>query len=304
MSKVYEAEIKSILSEVRRIEIQSRRLVYDVMAGAYRSAFRGAGIEFDEVREYVEGDDPRSVDWNVTARVGRPYVKKYVDERELSVLFLVDLSPSMDGGFGNWTLRQAAARLVAHLAISAVRAGDQVGMIGVANHVTHYVEPSKGLPHALRLVRDVLATRPSERSTHLKAGLEFATRAVRRRSILFLISDFLAENYTQAVSPCAHRHDLIGLCLLAPERDLPSLSLVRAEGFEGEGICTMDWQKSSVRDAYNRRAEEAKLQTERAFREASADFITLNLRKQSDSMALVRPLLSFFRARERAGARR
>ena len=153
----HDVELAALLKEVRRIGVQSSRLVDGVMAGSYSSVFRGQGLEFEEVREYVEGDDPRAVDWNVTARIGRPYVKTYVDERDLTVLFLLDLSASMTGGFGVWSARETAARVSACLAFSAIRNGDRVGLVAFSDRVETYVPPRKGVRHALRIVRDCLS---------------------------------------------------------------------------------------------------------------------------------------------------
>src|SRR6187399_439244 len=172
-----DVELTELLKEVRRIEVQSRRLVTSVMAGGYTSVFRGSGVEFDDVREYVEGDDPRSVDWNVTARVGRPFVKKYVDERELTVLFLLDLSASMTGGFGPWSARQTAARVCACLALSATRNGDKVGMVAFSDRVDRYVPAQKGVGHALRIVRDALALPGTSKTSDPVPALEFVSKA-------------------------------------------------------------------------------------------------------------------------------
>ena len=170
-----DAELAELLAEVRRIEVQAKRLVASVMAGGYQSVFRGSGIEFDEVREYVEGDDPRAVDWNVTARVGRPFVKTFVDERELTVLFLADLSASMSTGFGYWSPRQMAARVCACMALSAVANNDRVGMIGFSGGVDEYVPARKGRGHALRVVRDCLALRGLSEVSDLAGESGFTT---------------------------------------------------------------------------------------------------------------------------------
>ena len=188
MEEPREEELAELLEEVRRIEVQSRRLVQEVIAGGYSSVFRGAGIEFDEVREYVPGDDPRSVDWNVTARTSRPHVKKYVDERELTLVFLLDLSPSMSGGLGRWSARQAAARLAGCLALSAVRQGDKVGLIAGGDRVECYVPPGKGSGHALRVIRDCLALPAAGAASDLVPLLEMAAGVLRRHAILFLLS--------------------------------------------------------------------------------------------------------------------
>jgi uncharacterized protein (DUF58 family) len=171
-----EVELAELLEEVRRIEAQSNRLVAGVMAGGYSSAFRGSGIELDRIREYVDGDDPRSVDWNVTARIGRPFIKEYVEERDRTLLFLLDLSGSMAGGFGVWSARQMAARICGCLALSAIKNDDRVGLIAFSGTVDKFVPPRKGIRHVLRIVRDCLALRGSSQQTQLVPALEFASR--------------------------------------------------------------------------------------------------------------------------------
>ena len=201
-------DLADVLAEVRRIDVQTRRLVDDVMAGSYLSVFRGQGIEFDTVREYVEGDDPRAVDWNVTARVGRPFVKTYMDERELPVLFLLDLSASMESGSAVWTARQTAARVCACLALSATRNGDKVGLVAFSDHVESFVAPRKGVAHAWRVVRDCLALPARADGTDLAGALDFVGRVARRRAIVFVLSDFLADGWQRALAVCGRRHDL------------------------------------------------------------------------------------------------
>lgn len=304
MTATRQDEIPDILKEVRRIEVQSKRLVYDVMSGSYRSAFRGAGIEFDEVREYVEGDDPRSVDWNVTARTGRPFVKKFVDERELTLLFAVDISPSMEGGFSRWSMRIAAARLAACLAISAVRNRDQTGLIAFAGGEASYVPPGKGMPHAMRIIRDILALPPQAAGDGIAAALRFITRVVRKRAVVFLVSDFLEDGYEATLLPCARRHDLIAVRLLPPEIELPRLPLVRTLGLESGRFQIRDWSDEAVRDGYGEAAAEWSGAFERTMRRAGIDRIDVSLPLRADIDALVRPVLRFFRMRELRGAKR
>jgi uncharacterized protein (DUF58 family) len=298
-----EVELTELLREVRRIEVQSRRLASGVMAGGYSSVFRGAGIEVDEVREWVEGDDPRTIDWNVTARVGRPFVKTYVDERERTVLFLLDLSPSMDGGFGTWSARQAAARVCACLALSAIRNDDKVGLVGFGRTVERFVPPKKGLGHALRIVRDCLAIPAARGGTDLAPALEHATRVARRGAIVFVLSDFLAEGWSDALRLCARRHDVVAVRLLAPELSALDAGLVRLRDPETGGTAVVDWRSRRVREAYAARVAAWKARTEEGLRRAKVDRMDVHVPREPERYAVARPILEFFRMRELRGAR-
>jgi len=299
-----ETELAELLKEVRRIEVQSRRLVTGVMAGGYSAVFRGSGIEFDEVREYVEGDDPRAVDWNVTARVGRPFVKKYVEERERTVLFLLDLSASMTGGAGIWSARQAAARVAACLALSAVRNNDKVGLIAFSRGVDKYVSPQKGLGHALRVVRDVLALPGSDAGTDLVPPLELAGRVVRRRAILFLLSDFLAGGWRDALALCARRHEVIAVRLLPPELEPLDAGVVRVRDPETGRERLIDWGSPRARAAWSERVGRWRDRTEEDLRRAGVDRMDVAMPRAPSRDAIARPILDFFRMRELRGARR
>jgi uncharacterized protein (DUF58 family) len=302
-------ELKELLDEVRRIDVQSSRLVTDLMAGSYSSVFRGSGVEFDRVREYEEGDDPRAVDWNVTARMGRPFVKTYVDERELTVLFLLDLSASMEGGFGPWSARQMAARVCACLALSAIRNDDKVGLIAFSSALDRYVPPAKGAGHVLRIVRDCLALRGSTPRTDLAPALEFATRVVRRRAVLFLVSDFLATGWPEDLLRCARHHDLIAVWLQAPElaplTELsPAAGLVRVRDPETGEQTLLDARDPRHRAAYALRAEVWRAQTTDRLRRAGVDRMEVPLPRVADRDAVARPILKFFRMRVQRGAKR
>jgi len=299
-----DAELNELLAEVRRIDVQSKRLVTDVMAGGYVSVFRGMGIEFDEVREYAEGDDPRSVDWNVTARMGRPFIKKYVDERELTVLFLLDLSASMGGGYGVWSMRQMAARVCACLALSAVRNGDKVGLVAFSGGVDAYVPPKKGFAHALRIVRDCLARRARGVRTDPAAPLEFVARAVRRHAIVFFVSDFLSGGWERALTLCARRHDVIAVRLLAPELQAPPGGLMRVRDPETGAAATIDWGSARVRAAHARRVAEWRLKTAHELRRAKVDVMDVPVPRVRTNDAVAGPILRFFRMRQLRGAKR
>ena len=297
-------ELQELLEEVRRIDVMSKRLVTDVMAGGYVSVFRGAGIEFDEVREYAEGDAPRSVDWNVTARMGRPYIKKYVDERDLTVLFVLDLSESMTGGFGLWSARQTAARVCGCLALSAVRNGDKVGLVAFSDGVDAYVPARKGFGHALRIVRDCLALPGGSAFTSPAPALEFVSRAVRRHAIVFLVSDFFCEGWERPLLQCARRHDVIAVRLLDPALAPPASGLVRLRDPETGAATVADWSSARVREAYAARVAGWRARTDAALRRARVDCMDVPVPRERDPNAIAGPILRFFRMRELRGAKR
>lgn len=304
MTEDREVGVAELLKEVRRIEVQARRLVTGVLAGGYASVFRGAGLEFDAVREYEDGDDPRTVDWNVTARMGRPYVKKYVDERELTVLFLLDLSASMGGGFGPWSARQTAARICACLALSAVRSHDKVGLVAFSRTVDRFIPPQKGLGHVLRIVRDCLALPGGSAATDPASALELVTRVVRRRAVLFLVSDFLAPLPGPALAHAARRHDVIAVRLLVPELAPPEAGLLRLRDPETGRESVVDWRSARVRAAYAARVAAHEARTGEALSRAGADLMDVPVPRIADKDAIARPILSFFRSREVRGEKR
>lgn len=297
-------EQAAILREVRRIEIHSRRLASDLLAGGYASAFRGAGIEFHEVREYAAGDDPRSIDWNVTARVGRPFVKLHVDERELSVVFLLDLSPSMDSGSGAWSPRQAAARVLASLALSAVHSGDRVGLLASVHGGLHHVPPRKGKRQALRLVRDALTLPGPPGGTGPAPALEFARRGLAHRSVIFVLSDFLWQDFERPLTICARRHDVVGVRLEVPElTPLRSGTWRLVDPESGRGRL-LDWRDPGLRASYAERVAAWRERTSSALRRAGVDEIPIALPRAAHMASLARPLMAFFRLRELRGRRR
>jgi uncharacterized protein (DUF58 family) len=299
-----DAEVTALLAEVRRIDVLGRRLVTGVMAGAYLSAFRGAGVEFDAVREYAEGDDARSVDWNVTARMGRPFVRKHRDERERTVLFLVDLSASMDGGFGVWSARQAAARVCACLALAASRSNDKTGLVAFGGPAVVHVPPRRGPAHVLRIVRDCLALQGGSRGTEMAAALEFTSRAVRRRAIVFVLSDFLAGGWEHAIALCARRHDVVAVRLSSPDTAPPAAGLMRVRDPESGREGVVDWSVPAVRDGYARRVAAWRETTESALRRGKVDLMEVPIPRTPDRNAVAGPIVHFFRMREQRGTKR
>lgn len=297
-------ELAQVLEEVRRIEVQSNRLVSSVMAGGYSSVFRGVGVEFDEVREYVEGDDPRMVDWSVTARQGRPFVKKYVDERELTIVFALDLSASMDGGFGLWSARQMAVRVCACLGLSAVRNHDKVGFVAFSGDVDCYVPPKKGRGHALRIVRDGLMTRASSRATSFEPALSFLSRVLRRHAVLFLVSDFFGFRGSRELLHCARRHDVVAVRILSPELYPPEAGLMRVRDPETARSMVVDWRDPRVRSAYVQRTAQWREAVSDEFERAGIDCMDVPVPQRQDKDAVARPILRFFRMREQRGMKR
>ena len=296
--------LAEILEEVRRIDLQSRRLVTDVMAGSYVSVFRGAGLEFDGVREYADGDDPRLVDWNVTARVGRPFVKTYTEERELTVLFLLDLSASMSGGFGIWSARQTAARVCGCLALAATKNDDKVGLIAFSDQVETFVTPRKGVSHAMRIVRDCLALPARSETTDLVPALELASRAVRRHAVVFVVSDFLSSGWEQAMSLCARRHDVIAVRLLTPELAPRAAGLVRFVDPESGRRIVVDTASRRARERYAAYVEQWDARSRQALRQAKVDRMDVPVPRRRSQDMIAGPILRFFRIRELRGAKR
>lgn len=287
--------LPDVLSEVRRLEIRSRRLVQDVLAGEYSSVFKGRGVEFADVRPYLPGDDVRTIDWRVTARTGAPYVRRYVEERELTVLFLVDHSASDDFGTRRRTKAELATEVSAVLALAAVRNNDRVGAILFSDHVERYIAPAKGKRHVLRVIREMLSFRPTGTGTALGTALEFAARVLHRRAVLFIFSDWLAGDYERTLEMVARRHDTIGVHLLDPRDDeLPDVGLVALRDPERDDWRWVDSGSAVVREHYRRRALAHQASVARALRVAGVDLIRLRTGE-----GYVGPLLAFFHRRER-----
>ena len=233
-----------LLERIRRIEIQARRLVNDVFAGEYRSAFRGLGMEFEDVREYVAGDDVRTIDWNVTARARKAYVRRYHEERELTVVFLVDASRSTHFGSGELLKGEVAAEICAVLALSAVRNNDKVGLVVFTDRVECMIPPSKGRTQVLRVIREVLAFEAQHPGTAISTALEWAGRALRRRAVIFLISDFIDTGYEPALNIVNRKHDVIAVQIADPrEEQLVRVGLLELEDAETGRQVTLDTRR-------------------------------------------------------------
>jgi len=286
---------EEVTHEVRRLEITTRHLVRDIMAGEYSSAFRGRGVEFAEVREYQPGDDIRTIDWNVTARLGSAYVKRFLEERELTILFLADVSAS--GGFGTRrrTKGDLAIEVAAVLALAAARNNDRVGVAFATDRVEQYVAPAKGRRQALRVISDLLSYRPRSPDTDLARALTELEPVLRRRAVIFLLSDFLAIGYAPALARLARRHDVIGVQVADPrERELPDVGLVTLWDPESGDWRIVNTGDSRVRQQFRDRAESWDRELGRTFSEGGADLLRLETGEPYADA-----LIAFFRRRER-----
>ena len=241
-----------LAKKIRQLEIRTRKEVTDVLAGDYKSAFRGAGMEFDEVREYLPGDDVRSIDWNVTARQGRPFIKRFQEERELTVFFAVDLSASGFYGAGQTSKNDLAAELCATLAFSAVKSNDKVGLLLFTDRTELFIPPVKGTARAMRVVREVLGFRPQGTGTDLAGAVNFLARVLKKRAVVFLISDFIGGGeYDKPLRLLAQRHDVVALQLTdETELTLPDAGLVEMQDAETGESVLVDTASRAVRDAF------------------------------------------------------
>ncbi|HSD27799.1 MAG TPA: DUF58 domain-containing protein [Vicinamibacteria bacterium] len=278
--------------KIRRIQIRTRTILESGIGGAYHAVFKGRGMEFAEVREYQPGDDARTIDWNVTARMGAPYVKKFVEERDLTLLLMVDVSGSQAFGSEFLLKRDYAAELLAVLAFSAVANHDRVGALLFSDRIEGYVPPGRGRDHALRIVRDLLALEPKGRGTDLAGALRFARGVLRRRGIVAVISDFQARDYERALGVLRRRHDVIALRLFDPREDaVPSAGLVSLLDPETGARFVVDTSEPAVR---RRLAANVAAEAADVFKRTRVDALAL-----STVQSYERPLQAFFKARER-----
>lgn len=289
-----------VLRQVRRIELRTRGLVNSRFTGDYHSVFKGMGMEFAEVREYQPGDEVRTIDWNVSARMNRLFVKRFVEERELTVLLVVDCSGSSRGGSGVQDKQGMAAELAAVLALTATRNNDRVGLVLHSDRVEHVVPPRKGRRHALRLVRDVLAWPPGARGTDLAAAFDYAARLLPHRSIVFVLSDFVSPAIDRALTRLSRRHDVVAVVLDDPaERELPDIGVARLVDTESGTIAEVDTSNAAVRERYARVIAGERLTRQALLRRLAVDEVEVRLER-----GYVDPLMRFFRARETRARRR
>ena len=289
---------EEIFKKVRQIHIRTSHMVSNVLAGQYESVFKGQGIEFEEVREYQPGDDVRTIDWNVTARTGRPFVKKFVEERELTVMLIVDLSGSLYFGTNTRLKAELAAEICAVIAFSAITNNDKVGLIIFTDRIEKFIPPKKGRRHVLRVIRDVLSFNPEGHGTDIAVALEYLNKVTTRKTVSFLVSDFFelpGQDYEQALRIASKRHDVIAITIADPrEWELPKLGIMEFEDAETGEILLIDTASSRARGEFHRLAEERIQQRSNLFRSAGVDFISIQTGEP-----YMGELLKFFRMRER-----
>ena len=285
-----------LIRKIRRIEITTRRAVQDTLAGGYHSVFKGRGMAFSEVRPYLPGDEIRAIDWNVTARMGEPFIKVFAEERELTALIAVDRSASQDAGFGQQAKAEVAAEIAALLVFSALENGDRAGLLLFTDRIERYVPPRRGKKHGLRLITETLAFQPQGKGTDIAAALGHLSMAQRRSAVVFVVSDFLADGYEASLAVLGRRHDVVPVVVTDPaEESLPDLAglwpMVDAE--TGESVL-LDLSDARTRSEYQARARERADRRDRIFRKLSLDAV--RVRPGDDYVA---PLSALFRARAR-----
>ena len=314
---------RELLQQVRKLQIQTGRQVADVLAGQYRSAFRGRGIEFDEVRPYVPGDEIRAIDWNVTARTGKPFVKRYMEERQLTLMMMADISPSQDFGSQTRSKRDATAELCALLALSASNSDDKVGLALFHGGIEQYIPPRKGQKHSLRVVREVLAhgavdedrsvtkslkrkrwfsfgkqpiPRKSQRqSTNISGAMQFLMSVSVRRTVCFVISDFQDDHFISAMQSANRRHDVIAVLMQDPrERNIPNVGLIRLKDSETGQTKIYDSGSAGFRNHVQTMTDQRIESLRKMFCRSDIDFIEVDVTR-----SLVSPLIEFFRMRQK-----
>jgi uncharacterized protein (DUF58 family) len=284
-----------VMRQIRRLQMRARRAVQTLLGGEYHSAFKGSGLSFEEVREYQLGDDVRQIDWNVTARTGTAFIKRYVEERELTLILAVDVSASQRFGTQLLPKRSVAAELAALVAFCAVSNNDRVGLMAFTDHVERYVPPNKGTRHVLRLLRDILFFEPERKGTNLQVALDHLNKAQKRRAIVFFISDFLGEDYRDSFRRTARKHDLIAVRISDPrETTLPPVGLVQLEDGETGRQVLINTESRKLRTAFASRMLEHRADFRKLARSAQADLIEV-----STEGSHFDALLRFFRTRER-----
>jgi uncharacterized protein (DUF58 family) len=289
-----------ILRQVKLLELRTRGLVNSLFTGEYRSVFKGQGMEFAEVREYQPGDEVRSIDWNVTARMGKPYVKRYIEERELTVMLAVDLSGSERFGTRLRFKSELASELAAVLAMSAIRNNDRVGAVMFTDRIEHVVPPRKGRRHALRLMRDLLAFEPEGKGTDLAGALEYTGKMLAHKAIIFVVSDFQSPELEQPLKLLAQRHDVVAVTVDDPsEQQLPDIGLARFVDPETGQVLDVDTSDPGVRSSFAQSVTTELAARRHLLRRLAIDEIPV----RTDA-GVVDPLIKFFRARETRSRRR
>jgi len=286
---------RSIYKKIRQIEIRSHKAVNQLFAGEYRSVFKGQGLEFYEVREYVAGDDIRLIDWNVSARLGSPYVKKFIEERQQSIILCVDVSASQDFGSQKLSKNEAAAEIAAVLAFSAIKNNDLVGLLMFSDKVEKYIPPKRGRRHVLLVIREILSFQRQSKKTDMAQALRYLSRVNKKSSILFVISDFLAKGYEQPINILSKKHDLIPIFIkYKMEKQLPQLPMVCFEDPELGELIDVDLRDEKLRQAYHDASTDTLNGLRKYFRSLKLDHLELETDGQ-----YIAALNRFFKVRER-----
>jgi uncharacterized protein (DUF58 family) len=284
---------KEIIQKIRRIQITTNRLVNESLAGEYHSVFKGRGMEFDEVREYQHGDDVRSIDWNVTSRAGRPFVKRYVEERELTVMLLIDASASGSFGSADKMKSEIAAEISALIAFSAIKNNDRVGAILFTDQIEKFVPPRRGSSHVLRVVREVLFHKPEHRGTRIQKAIDHLNLVVHKSSVVFLISDLLDQGFEQSLRVANRRHDVIVIQIVDPrEKELAKVGIAELRDAETGEIAWIDTSLEWVRNTFRENWDRNQLRLSRFFKSNRMDHVPIDTSRPYDV-----PLVRFFKER-------
>ena len=285
---------RQILQKVKRIEIRARGLVNNLFGGEYHSVFKGRGMTFSEVREYQPGDDIRLIDWNVTARTGSPFIKVFEEERELTVYLIVDISASGDFGTGYQLKREIGTEIASVLGFSAIKNNDKVGLILFSDEIEKYVIPKKGKSHVLRVIRELLYTVPNRNNTSIKSALDFLLKVAKRKSVVFIISDFLDTDYWKSLKVLNQKHDVIGIHLYDPaEKDIQNLGLLKVEDPETKQSFWIDTSSKEARIRLKQDIQEQQKRFHIDAKKMKLDLISININED-----YVDPLISLFKKRE------
>jgi len=289
-------QVKELITQVKKIEIKTRRTVDELCAGAYRSVFKGRGIEFDEVREYTEDDDVRDIDWNVTARMGTPYIKKYIEERELNVIIAVDASSSLLFGSKNKTKFEKAIEISALLTFSAIRNHDKVGLLFFTDKKEFYLPPKSGKPHGMRIIRELLAQKYPNSKTNISAALSSLMNLLKKRSVIFLLTDLMDENdFSKEIRIIAKKHDLIVVRILDRlEKNIPKACIIELEDSENGDFLSFDARRKELIENFAKFSQEIHKRNEDICKRANADLIDIDCTED-----ILKPLMQFFRMREK-----
>lgn len=286
-------ETSELLKKVRRIEIKTKGLSNQIFSGEYQTAFKGRGMSFSEVRNYNYGDDVRNIDWNVTARTGEPYVKIFEEERELTVMLVIDVSPSSYFGTDTQLKNEILTEISAVLAFSAINNNDKVGVIFFSDQVEKFIPPKKGKPHILRIIRELIHFKPTGKGTNISVALEYLNNIIKKRSIAFLLSDFFAKDYETSLRIAARRHDIIGVHLYDHrEKEIPNVGLVRGVDAETGKKIWLDTSSKVIRNKYQQWFQDNYEYLTKTFRKSGASVMSIQTNE-----SYVNALLKFFKQR-------